>query len=557
MKQEIFKINYEKYECTKYQDSNSLSQPNILKKLSFLDEVEYSLNESKKGKKRLVYREDTHHTTQDDYLENYANPLTRVFKRYTMVVVEKDGDKVCVKLYYGYRERLVGNTWFKVSRNVDYITVNIKTGDIYFGYLHNYQNKKKFTRKINKNFFMNEPINTFKLKLRNVLSDYIPNHFEVSMEAISKFMQEIDNREDFEKLDFEKRLFRFYLNKKGIKYPNNFYLYSKLLYGPKIRKTLKKSGNKLVDAVMKEKGLTGKKLKTALHNSTNLNFELYSKSKKLFGDDWINQESDFILNVLNVPYTTYNIQLGFPVEFTDLIGKDELRRVFRLFKRVYFDGVLDSTSFNDHIRMYTELKMYGETDLKWMSDSNSKDFFRDEHLDWSDKIQFYKRGHYERTYPDCLYDIVEKPIGDYYPIVLDNSTMYNEESSIQSNCVKTYIGKPQSIIVSLRNGSPFSDDRATIEYRVTKEGDEIKCDRVQSLGRYNSKLNDHWMKPIFNLDNYLLSFVKDQNFDTVKLTKKCANGTVLQSDSEWDDSGVLRWTYKGIEGLNLSIFDWI
>ena len=555
MKQEIFKINYEKFECTKHHDSNLISQPKIKKTSHFLDDEELIEIESKNRKKRLVYREDSFHTTHEDYLENYGNQLARVHKRYVMVVVEKDGDKVSAKLFYGFRERLVGNSWFKVSRNVDYITVNIKTGDIYSGFLHNYQNKKKFTRKINKNFFLNEPINSFKIKLRNILMDYVTNHFEVSMELISKFMQVIDNREDFEKLDFEKRLFRFYLNKKGIKYPNNFYLYSKLLIGPKIRKTLKKSGNKLVDAVMKEKGLVGKKLKTALHNSTNLNFELYAKAKSLFGDDWINQEPDFILKVLNVP--SLHMNLSFPVEFTNVVGKDELRRVFRLFKRVYFDGVLDSTSFIDHIRMYTELKMYGETDLKWISDDDSKDHFRDEHLDWSDKIQFYKRGHYERTYPRFIYDTIEKPIGEYYPIVLNNSTMYNEESSIQSNCVKTYIGKPQSIIVSLRKGSPYSEERATIEYRLTKEGDKIKCDRVQSLGRFNSKLDEDWMEPVFNLDEYLLSFVKDKKFKTVMLTKKCANGTVLQSDSEWDDSGTLRWTYKGIEGLHHSIFNWI
>jgi len=555
MKQEIFKINYEKFECTKYHDNNLISQPKIKKTSHFLDDDELIEMESKNRKKRLVYREDSFHTTHEDYLENYGNPLTRVYKRYVMVVVEKDGDKVSIKLYYGFRERLVGNSWFKVSRNVDYITVNIRTGDIYSGHLHGYQNKKKFTRKINKNFFLNEPINSFKIRLRNILIDYISNHFEVSMEAISKFMQEIDNREDFENLDFEKRLFRFYLNKKGIKYPNNFYLYSKLLFGPKIRKTIKKSGYKLVDAVMKEKGLVGKKLKTALHNSTNLNFELYTKAKSLFGDDWINQEPDFILKVLNAP--SLNMNLSFPVEFTNVVGKDELRRVFRLFKRVYFDGVLDSTSFLDHIRMYTELKMYGETDLKWISDDDSKEFFRDEHLDWSDKIQFYKRGHYERTYPQFIYDTIEKPIGEYYPVVLNNSTMYNEESSVQSNCVKTYIGKPQSIIVSLRKGSPYSEERATIEYRLMKDGDKIKCDRVQSLGRFNGKLDEHWMQPVFNLDEYLLSFVKDKKFKTVTLTKKCANGTVLQSDSEWDDSGTLRWTYKGIEGLHHSIFNWI
>jgi hypothetical protein len=131
MKQEIFKINYEKFECTKHHDSNLISQPKIKKTSHFLDDDELIEIESKNRKKRLVYREDSFHTTHEDYLENYGNQLARVHKRYVMVVVEKDGDKVSAKLFYGFRERLVGNSWFKVSRNVDYITVNIKTGDIY------------------------------------------------------------------------------------------------------------------------------------------------------------------------------------------------------------------------------------------------------------------------------------------------------------------------------------------------------------------------------------------------------------------------------------------
>jgi hypothetical protein len=240
----------------------------------------------------------------------------------------------------------------------------------------------------------------------------------------------------------------------------------------------------------------------------------------------------------------------------NVISKEELRRVFRLFKRVYFDGVLDHYTFMDHIRMYTELKLYGEQDLKWQSDDDDKTSFRTEHLDWSDKLQFYKRGHYDRIYPTRLYDLIEQPIGNYYPVVLDNSTNYNEESSIQSNCVKTYIGRPASIIVSLRKGSPDSDDRATIEYRIFKDGDNIKAQRIQSLGRFNGQLDEQWFEPLFKLDESVLSFINDKQFDTVRLTKKCFNGTVLESDSYFDQEGTIRWSYKAIEGNN-SIFEWI
>lgn len=557
MKEEIFKVKYEKYESVLHHDSTPLSYPHpIINNVSWLneDDGEKPQREPNKRKQRLVYIPKDTHNSEEIYIQNYGNPLAKVTKNYVMAVVEKEMHKVSLKLFWGFRERRVGNTWFKTSRNVEYITVNTKTGDVYFGYLHNFQKKRKAAKKINKNYFVSEPINSMKMKLRNILGGYVENHYEVSMEAISKFMIEIDNREDFEKLDFEKRLFRYYLNKKNIKYPNNFHLYAKELFGPKIRKVLKKNGNKLIDAYMKHNELTGKQVKIALHNCSRLNTGCYLSARKLFGDDWINQDPSFILRALNSEDNYSHRSVA--AEFVNVVGKDELRKVFRLFKRVFFDGVLDSHSFFDHIRMYTELKLYGETDLKWMSDDDNKDFFRQEHLDWSDKIQFYKRGHYNRIYPSYTYDTIESPIDDYYPVVLNDSTNYNEESSTQSNCVKTYIGRPSSFIVSLRKGSPDSDERATIEYRISKSGEIILCDRVQSLGRFNGKLDEHWLNPLFKLDERLLSYVKDKRFESVKITKKCANGSFLESNSEWDDMGTLRWTYRAIEN-NQTIFNWI
>lgn len=560
MKEEIFKVNYEKYECVIHHDTTPLSYPHPQKSdvfggITWIDDDDEKIQrQPKERKSRMVYIPKEVLDSEVSYLENYGNPLAKVLKRYVMVVVEKQENKVSLKLFWGFRERRVGNVWFKTSRNVDYLTINTKTGDVYSGYLHNFQKKRRAIKKINKNFFLSEPINTMKIRLRNILGSFTENHYDVTMKAISTFMNEIDNRDEFKQLNFEKRLFRFYLNKKGIKYPNNFHLYSKVLFGPKIRKTLKKSDNKLVDAFMKEHGLSGKQLKIALHNCSKLNIQVYSNARILFGDDWINQDPNFILTALNSDHNAGHRTI--PAEFTTLISKDELRKVFGLYKRVYFDGVLDSYSFYDHIRMYTELKMYGETDLRWNCDANSKDSFREEHLDWTDKLQFYKRGYYERIYPEYTYDLIERPIGDYYPVVLNRSTNYNEESSIQSNCVKTYIGRPSSFIVSLRKGSPSSDERATIEYKISKEGDKIKCHRVQSLGRFNGKLEEHWMGPLFKLDEILLSYIKDKQFDTVKITKKCANGSFLESNSEWDNGGILRWTYRAIES-NQTIFDWI
>ena len=560
MKEEIFKVNYESYKTVLFHDTVPITFPHSRNKYFFDDENDENiwnqlLNANDNvtlSKKSDVFLENFVSNVEEDFVLHYGNPLARVLKSYLMVVVERDADKVSIKVFKGFRERRVGRKWFKVVRNVDYITVNTKTGDVYSGFLHNYQNKKKVNKKLFKNYFSNETVSNICNIIRSAIWSYSQTSVEVAIDAASKFMNEIDGRESSIDFSLDKRLFKFYLDKKGIKYPNNFVLYSSKLVGSKFRKTLKKNNNRLVDAFMIHNGLTGKKLKKYLHSCKTLNLDLYLLSKKLFGNDWINQDEDFILHTLN---SVYKIDEGdIPVEFISVIGKDELRRVFNLFKKVYFEGMLDTYTFIDHIIIYTQLKMYGETDLKWMSNEADSQFFRNEHLDWSDKLSFYKNGYYERIYPDYSYEHLEQPIGEYYPVLLNDSTSYNEESSVQSNCVKTYIGKSSRMIISLRKGSRDSDVRATIEYNLYRENDKVKCRRVQSLGKYNGKLSDEWIHWLLKLDLKMLYYLNDDRFETVKITKKCNNGAILKSDSYWDGDGVIRWTSK-IE--NKTTYEWL
>ena len=552
MKEEIFKVNYEAYTTVVFHDTVPITFPHSDNKFFFESEYEndiwetlvYTNDKINSSKKSDVYLENFVSNVEEDFVLHYGNPLARVLKSYLMIVVERDGYKVSMKVFSGFRERRVGNKWFKVVRNVDYITVNTKNGDVYSGFLHNYQNKKKVRKKLNKNYFLNEPVSNIGYVIRDKIWSYSHNSIQVAVDASSKFIDEIDGRGSINFFSLDKRLFKFYLDKKGIKYPNNFFLYSSKLVGPTFRKILKKNDNRLVDAFMIHNGLTGKKLKKCLHSCKELNLDLYLISRKLFGDDWINQDDDFILQTLNSDFKIKDRDI--PAEFVNVIGKDELRRVFNLFKKVYFEEMLDTYTFIDHIEIYTQLKMYGETDLRWMS--NDVDIFRNEHLDWSDKLTFYKNGHYERIYPVYSYEYLEQPLEEYYPVLLDDSTSYNQESSIQSNCVKTYIGKSSNIILSLRKGSRYSEERATIEYQLYREDDKVKCRRVQSLGKYNGKLSDEWIHWLLKLDLKMLYYVNDDRFESVKITKKCYNGTFFESDSYWGEDGFLKWDNKIIEG---------
>jgi hypothetical protein len=436
-----------------------------------------------------------------------------------------------------------GKPWFKVEKHLDYISVNLKTGDVYNGSLRRFNKKTKCIKSIRRNCFYLEPLNSLKSKLKNYLTIFTDTAFHEVSTAFSEFLFQIDQRKNFESLNYEDRLFRFYLDKRGIKYPNNFKVYTGELRGREMKKILTKNDNKLVESVMIKNNLSGKKIRHALHFCNSLNLTLYEVARKMFGDNWLNQDKEsVILDLLNQPSSCVNI----PTQFIELVSKEELRKVYILFKQVFIHQNLDSMTFSDHMRMYTELKSFGEHDLKWKS-VESKSDFREEHLDWTEKLQHYKMGNYTRHYPEYMYEMISQTLYEnYHPVLLNTSSKYNEESSWQSNCVKGYIGKAGCLIVSVRGGG-LLEERATIEYRLTMKDELVHADRVQSLGKFNQRLEAHWDAVLLKLDKQVLSCVRDKRFETVKLTKECKNGTILNSDTYWDEEGNLRWTFKNID----------
>ncbi len=82
---------------------------------------------------------------------------------------------------------------------------------------------------------------------------------------------------------------------------------------------------------MAKHGLYGKKIKKALHECTNLNISLYTTARKLFGDDWLNQDGNVILDLLNSIIGSFAV----PELFLELVTTDELKRVYSLFKQTY------------------------------------------------------------------------------------------------------------------------------------------------------------------------------------------------------------------------------
>lgn len=535
MKEILYKKEYIKYDNIKYKDCSPTDY--ITKTNEYKFRVKYLLP----TKKHPLFLLESNDLTEKNFTENFNNPIWSVSRQNFLVVVEKDGDKIALKTFETFKYRKPGVKWFKVTKHMNFITVNIITGDVYVGGIKNYQLKRKCKKTIRRNYFINEPVLRMMSKIKNNIKSYgynTENSATTAVEAVSTFVSQIDNVDVFGDLDFNERLFKFYLTKRGVKFPNNFSAFTNEWFGSDIKKCLKKKDNKMVDAVMMRHNISGKQVKKALHNCTKLNMEVYKFAQNVFGDDWLNQNYNLILECFNSDISTIPV----PIEFYNYISNEELKRVFILFKQVVVTKTLDYYTFRDHIRMYVQLKRYGELDLKWMSSDESKVKFREEHLDWTDKIEYHRNGTYTRIYPKYSYDVIENPIKvgeyDYYPVLLDDSLNYNLESHLQSNCVKTYIDKCGSIIISLRKGNDTSDDRATIEYVLNKSvgTDKISIERFQSLGRFNNRLSEEWNDVLFKLDEVMLSYVKDNRFETVKIIKK-TNGKEFTSDSTWEEFG--------------------
>jgi hypothetical protein len=264
----------------------------------------------------------------------------------------------------------------------------------------------------------------------------------------------------------------------------------------------------------------------------------------LFGEDWINQDKDdIILHCLNYDVGTWGCELV--ILFERIISIEEKKRVYKIFKEIVVEKKLNFYTFIDHIRYYLNLKERGEENLQWTSSTTDDNEFNLEHIEWSNRVQKYKEGIYTRIYPQYMYDKLSAPIVKdnctYYSILLDNSDNYNQESQLQSNCVKTYIADCKSIIISLRKGGKDSSERATVEYSLTNQNNIVKISRVQYLGRFNGRLSEEWGEVLLTLDAEMLLIINDKRFETVNIKREIFTGEVSFSKSVWEGNGNLKW----------------
>lgn len=529
----IFSYELKKHETMYHLDHSSLENRDMRRSYSDRPIFNYSHSD----------------TDEESFIKNYGNPFCTIRRDYVRLIVQANEEKVSIKLFDGTRFRRVGNRYFQILKNCEFLTISKKTGDCYRGKLVGYHKKRKFKKTFERNNFLHFNLLPFFQKLRNFTSDESESLEKQSklFEAYAIFSKELGFPDNLE-TSLKENAIKFYLDKKNIKYPNNFSSFYNH-YEDKIRlKDLRKNNNKLVDTYMDVYHLHGDVLKKALHNCQNTNRSVLKCCIRLFGESWVFQDYDLVLGCLNskIPAFENYTFLGGVNYNLDSFSKKERRRIFNIFKNfVVLEPKINTQTFFDHIDFFDVLARLGEDNLSWKAVCEKS--FSDEHVDLSSRIEYYVKGHYKRIYPKELYDILEMPIEHndeiYYPILLDDTESYVDESSIQSNCVKSYIGNPGSYIISLRKSDKESSVRASVEFWLYNANNMYVSFRVkQALGRFNKRLDDFWNTPIKILQDRFSELLKDKNFKLVQIEKHFKTGKKLSSDTYWDENGLLKWS---------------
>ena len=504
---EIYKFTKSKYTTNIFKSHNEFNgnleteefsvenEDNLYSPFKMKDSEMYSSKHPKWTIDKSLY-------TEEDFVENYGNPMASVMIYRPTVVVTKDDKKVAIKFFEYQRSRVQGKSYFRVTTKVQYITFNYITHSLYSGYITNYHKKRKFTKRVKRNCFYDDSLNrmssilfaTVRIVLEKTPELLINN--TVVNDVIAHFIDNIPNTEKYVLNTPTEVLFKLYLDGHKIKSPNNWSTFINIYPQPK-KKDYVKHKLKFMDAFMFIHGLQGDKIKRVLHKVTNIRgLDFFKFTNDFFGKEFMSSQDDKLIQ--DVFECNLYINGGMTGYIKDL-SKREKNNSFEVFKQV-LRGDVDMNTYYDHFRMINQLRQFEP--VKW--DSKDYDSFTNEHMVLSDKVSFYTKGTFERIYGKEFTNRVQEPLNidgtTYYPILLKTSDEYNMESFIQSNCVKTYVDTAPSLIISFREGSQDSKVRATIEFTISEENKLFKLKRAQTLGRFNKRLDDEWKKPLMMLD---------------------------------------------------------
>jgi len=510
----IYEFKKLNYHTTLYKDYCEITESDLNSLKTFPLDGGPFFFDLRKVKEHYDYESKSSHYDEETYKENLKNVLASTKLDKITFVICKDENKTSLKFFTYSLEKNVGKKFFIKRTNCDYITYNHKTHTLYTGSVLNYHKKKGCLKAIRKNNWFEGKIKQLSQRISAILkhNNRSTNNFDSLYEQQKKvnkcfdlFFSNIPGI-NYETKNPDQRIYERFLIGQKIKYPNNWSVFQNVYPNIKL-KDLRKHKMKLIDTYMSINKLNGDKIKRVLHLVNSIEgINLLKFSFSLFGNDFILSKSDEILKKI--------IETSMKIDFFSLTNiflhlnnftKNEIKNCFEIFQLI-LKGEINCTTFIDHIITKNRLNMIEP--VMWRA--FNYDMFINEHYEWAEKLGTHTNIEYNRYYNSDFKEIIEQPIDEYTPVLLTNTKEYNMESFFQHNCVRTYNNKPDSLIISLRNS--IDGGRATIEYKIKGDYDNIKLVRVQTLGRYNQRLDDNWTEPLKKLDLRVEETLKNDIF---------------------------------------------
>jgi hypothetical protein len=552
MKEELFNITRKEYRVYEYSDTNRL--------LTKQEEEDMPFGVVRSSAPWGHFEMKGDYNTEEKFIEHYGNPFAQVDMVRRIITITKEGDKITFKMFWYNRRRRMNSKWFKTNTNCKFITFNHKTNALYEGSLDNYHLKRKCRKRIRRSLFNSDPINKIRCWVRDSFSAEDKKTIDVPTivnQVVSVFVNSIPGTEKYPELLPEQKIYRRYLDAQGVKYPNNWFELIDAYPQPK-KKDLVKCEYKYVDALMKVHNLKGDKIKKSLHTITKfVDANHFNYACKIFGDKFILNQPD---DVINLFLSAWDLgTLSGNVTFFNSLSKSEKLNFFEIYK-LYYRKLINTHTINDHIRFYNFLKNLEP--VKWKSKTH--DEFTQEHYDWSEKYNHYTNGDFTRIYNPTFVEKVNEVIltkdGPYFPEVLTTSKRYNNESFFQNNCVKTYVKRINSLLISLRRGEGDTEERASIEYEIIplvwNNGDfNFKLNRVQTLGKFNHRLDSSWDDILVKLDERISVMEYEKLFDTLQIEGEFGGRKVF-SDYEIKeyDRPQVDWNIGVVKNMNKGVY---
>jgi len=508
---------------------------------------------------------------EDKFLEHFADITKGLEMKRTTVVVEEYDNKLSLKIYQNIKKRRVGSRNFYVRKYTYFTTYDFKRKNIYTGQIIK-SRKKIISKRLRVNNFMDitYPYNVisdliiesrmihYNRVMEQPLHKGIPPRFDdtqisVEMDKIKSSLNNIIKKHTkIKPLDSVHNIkdifYRMYLLDNGFKAPDSF---AKFTHRFIPKKELRKDNN-LIKTYMRINSLYGSKIRKYLNEDNNVCIDYVTLLFHLLGVDYFNMLKP--QNLTDELATIY-VNQEYSRIIKNSLDKRDLKRIV-----IGLNDGIDLNTLLEHFEFRNKLKKYNhEFKIKF---SNGEEF-TEEHYEISELLQSYRNGKVTRFYGLGVKDMIEEPIIsmmgiDFYPVLLETSRNYNEESTVQNNCVRTYSQKPHNIIVSLRMGGETSKERATVEYQFRKNN----IIRIQTRGKYNNDVPETWNTVLEVLDNRLSNLYQNGKLTLPRLTKEYSSGFSVTRNSVFEDieqgkvvSITPRWDVPLEEDDNSLLFD--